>query len=219
MTSENGLLISAGNRHIPKQNHGNLRGFRRKKGYNNNGKPLDIVEDFASESNFFHFSFFFIIFLHFFVFFSFFPFSLFSFFPFFSFFHFFHFFIFSFFHFFHFSFFFFVWCVPSSFSAPATSASRGPATSHSTVLACPLSKRISWNAPPRSRKLTRTEASRNKLSIRTKSRTLPDRDKKKLPGGQPSHVCTNLSNSSTLICGETLTTYVLPTPSRKTGKV
>ena len=89
------------------KNHGNRRGFRRTKSYNN-GKPSEIVEDFACESKFLHVSFFFHHFLHFFIFFNFSIFSFLQFFHFLSFFHFSMFFLFSFFQFFHFLFFSFL---------------------------------------------------------------------------------------------------------------
>ena len=87
MTSQNGLLIFSGKRHIPKLNHGNRRGFRRKS-YNSNGNPWKSSRTFRVKPNFFIF---FIVqhFSHF-PHFSFFFFSFF----FFSFFHFFHFFVF-----------------------------------------------------------------------------------------------------------------------------
>ena len=87
-------------RHIPKQNNGNRRGFRRKKVTKttlNNGK---IVEDFACEAKFLHF----FIIHHFSSFSRFFFFSFFQFFHCFRFFPFFHFFIFL--HFLSFSFIF-----------------------------------------------------------------------------------------------------------------
>ena len=87
-----GCWFSLGKRHIPKQNHGNRLGFRRKK-LQQQRQTLEIVEDFACEAKFLHFSAFFSIF-HFsssffhVSFFSFFLFSLFFIFPFFIFFHF-----------------------------------------------------------------------------------------------------------------------------------
>ena len=97
----------SGKRHIPKQNHGNRRGFSRTK-LQQQRETLEIVEDFASEYPcffiFFLFSSFFFIFsfFHFFHFFMFFHFS--SFFFCFLFFFIFSFFFFSFFHIFHFQF-------------------------------------------------------------------------------------------------------------------
>ena len=102
--TQNGLLIFIGKeRHIPKQNHGNRRGFRRKKLQQQQRQTLEIVEDFACEAKFHHFL------------------SFSSFFPFFRFFSFIH--VvhsFSFFHFLHFyflsfSFFVFVGCSKSDF--------------------------------------------------------------------------------------------------------
>ena len=49
--------FSSGKIHIPKQNHGNRRGFRRKKLQER--QTLEIVEDFACEATFLHLCFFF----------------------------------------------------------------------------------------------------------------------------------------------------------------
>ena len=64
-------------RHIPKQNHGNRLGFRRKKVTTTTVNTLEIVEDFACEAKFLHFLIFF-IFRHFSFFFMFFIFLDFS---------------------------------------------------------------------------------------------------------------------------------------------
>ena len=107
--------------------------------------------------------------------------------------------------------------VPTSLSAPVTSAARSPAAGDPTIIPRPLTRRIFGNTH-RNRKLTRTEEFRVKYFIRTESSTLPKEDGKKVSGGRLNLVCTSLTKSARPICGEIVTTIVLLAPSTKTGK-